>query len=228
MEKIKNLIDNYQGELYNLCYEIISTAEDLPKVFEFVCTYYSSPPENGTIPINEYITKDEIAEYKSILGDIVDGLLNSTIKKCNLGILNPEVFYATLWNNYCTIFSSTKEQAFAFYYTIIDTSIPYLYLGKPLSMENEKYKELIDKNTVHIDKIKYIAKCNYNQHTERASLLLNCLNEVEDFESKTVVLAQAIKIFNTRTSRSSSLDIDRLLQHLDRRIEELEQQEVLA
>lgn len=225
MEKIKYLLDNFQGKLYNLCYEIVSTAENVSDVFEYVCINYRSSPEKGTIAITEYFSEDEIAEYKSLLGEIVDSLLNSTIKRCNLGLINPDSFYSTLWDAYCTIFSSIKERAFAFYYTVIDDSIPYQYLGKPISMENKRYRELIEKNSVHIDKVKYIAKCNYNQHTERASLLLHCLDEIDDFESKTVVLAQAIKIMSIRKIPSSSLDIESLIKQIDRKIEELEQQE---
>ncbi len=97
---------------------------------------------------------------------------------------------------------------------MIDPTIPYQYLGKPISMSNERFKELVEKNKDSIDKVKYIAKSQYSQRTEDASLLLNCLDKIGDFESKTVVLAQAIEILSRfRTLRA--LDIDEFIQRID-------------
>lgn len=224
MEEIKNLIENFDGEIYDFCFEIMKMYGENAEVFEYVCKNYSGRPKNGTLPVGQHFSKTEIDQYESVYGDTVNGLLNGNIKKCNFGLIAPDDFYRTLWNAFCTNFSTTKERAFAFYYTIIDATIPYQYLGKPISMSNERFKELLDQNKTSIDKIEYIAKSGYSQRTERASLLLNCLNEIEDFESKIVVLAQGMLLLN-KPSTARPLDLDALIKQIDKKVEELKSQE---
>lgn len=217
MEKVKEIVNNFDGEIYDLCYELLDDGESAT-VFEYVCKCFSMRNKEKSIVIKSHFSETEIEEYESIYGDIVNGLLNTTIKKCNFGIINPDDFYKTLWSSFCTNFSTQKELAFAFYYTLINRTIPYQYLGKPISMSNERFKEMIEKNKQSIEKVKYIAKSQYGQRTEEASLLLNCLSEIDDFESKTVVLAQAILLLN-RVSTPRPLDIDELIQRIDEKIE---------
>jgi len=88
-------------------------------------------------------------------------------------------------------------------------------------MTNERFKELLDINKSFIDKIRYITKSRYSQKTERASLVLNCLDSIGDFESKTVVLAQAISLLGqSRSSRTD--DLEALAQRIRERLEDLE------
>ena len=224
MDELKSLLDNFKGEIYNLCYEILASSEDQVVAFEYVCKNFLKFPENGTIQIKEYFSKDEFDEYKSIYGETVKGLLNTNIKKCNLGVIAVEDFYKSLWEMYCTMFPTEKGKAFAFCYTIRSKSIPYQYVGKPLSMSNEQFKMLTEKNEASIDKIKYIYMSRYGQRTERASLLLNCINEIEDFESKVVVLAHALTILGQggRKIVPDKRDLDLIVQEIDKKIRELE------
>lgn len=224
MEKIRELLDNFSGEIYDLCFEILKNFGDDSKVFEYVCKNFTHPPENETVVITKHFSKSEIDEFESIYGDTINALLNSTIKKCNLNLIPKEDFYTSLWSVLSANFPGEKEKAFAFYYTLIDATIPYQYLGKPISMSNERFEEIVEKNEANIDKVKYIVKCGYTQRTERASLLLNCLDQIEDFESRTVVLAQAILLFN-KPSSVSRFDLDALMKQIDKKIEELEAQE---
>ena len=210
-----------------MCYEILVTSTDQVSAFEFVCKNLIEYPENGTIQIKEYFSKKEFEEYRSIYGDTVKGLLNTNMKKCNFGVIAVKDFYKSLWESYCTIFPTDKGKAFAFYYTVSSKDIPYQYLGKPLSMSNEQFRMLTEKNKASIDKIKYIDRSRYGQRTERASLLLNCISEIEDFESKVVVLAHALSILGQRHMSifSDQKDIDSFIHRIDKKIEELEAEE---
>ncbi len=222
MKEIQDLLDTYKGKTYNFCFEILKQTENEKAAFEFLCKNFQSSPKEGTRDIEEYFSESEIEEFKAAYGDTVNGLLNSTIKKCNLGLINADDFYGILWDTYCLNFSNIKEKAFAIYYTIIDATIPYQYLGKPVSMGNERFHELLKENKSHIDKIMYIKRSNYSQRTEEASLLLNCLNDIEDFESKVVVLAYAMKAFAPEEKSANSLE---LLKQLEKRLEELSAEE---
>lgn len=234
MDTINELMNSFSGETYNLCFQLLSNSLDKEKVFEYVCKNYSGRPEHGTVIIDDFFSKDEIEEYESLYGDTVNGLLNSTVKRCNWGLINPADFYRSLWNSFCMVFSSEKELAFAFYYTLIDSQIPYIYVGKPLSMSNERYRKLVEENKKYIDKVKYIARSGYGQRTERASLLLNCLDEIGDFEAKTVVLSQAITILNSKVGTgllehsAKDVDVGDLIKRIDAQIEKLEAREIAS
>lgn len=196
MEEIRTLIDNFDGKIYDVCYEILKKYGETAEIFEYVCKNFLGLPEKAEISVDQYFTETEIEQYTSAYGDTVNGLLNSCIKKCNLGLLEPQNFYASLWNTFCTNFSTTKERAFALYYTVIGAAVPYQFLGKPISMSNERFREILKKNEVSIKKILYIKQSRYIQRTEEASLLLNCIEEIEDYESKVVVLAQGISLLH--------------------------------
>ncbi len=221
MKEIKELLDSFSGKVYNLCFEILSCSKDDATVFEFVCKNFRTRQKEETREIEEYFSENEIEEIESAYGDVVNGLLNSTMKKCNAGLIDPNDFYKVLWHSYSVNFSTLKEKAFALYYTIIDTAIPYQYLGKPVSMGNERFQELLKENKSSIDKILYIKRSNYSQRTERASLLLNCLDEIEDLESKAVVLAYAIKAFAPEDKSSNPMSMDELLKQLEKKLDEL-------
>lgn len=223
MDEIKNLLENFSGEVYDLCYEILSISEDQATAFEYVCKNLIKYPENGTIQIAEYFSEDELEEFESLYDDTVKGLLNANIKKCNYGVIAVKDFYRSLWEIYSTMFSTLKEKAYAFYCTVSSKSIPYQYMGRPISMSNEQFQALTVQNKQIIDKIRTIGRSGYSQRTERASLLLNCINEVENFESKVVVLAHALSILGSRIGLPNEQQVADLLMHqIDKKIEELE------
>ena len=222
MDNIKNLIDNFRGEIYDLCFEILKSASNKEEAFEYTCKNLLEKPEKGTIDIQGYFTKEEKDSYESLYGSTINALIDASIKKCNLGIISEDIFYLDLWQAFCKNFITDKEQAFAFYYTVIDKSIPYQYLGKTISMSNEHFRQLSEENKLFIEKIKYIKRNRLTQRTEDASLVLNCLDEIEDREAKVVVLVHAISILGSRTMPFSEKNIDSLIQKIDQKIKELE------
>ena len=225
MKKTLELITQFDGEVFDLCYKLLCENDQHCDIFQFVCENLLTKPEKPSIQIKKYFEESEIKEYEALYGDIVDGIIKSTIKKCDYGIVKPEDFYKTVWESYCTNFESLKEKAFAFYYTVIDKRIPYVYIGKPLSMDNEKYREIINNNAENLKKIKYIFNSSYRQRTEISSLILQCVNNIDDYESKVVVLAKALEINSIKTAGGKSVDVEEVLQEINRKIKELEQDE---
>ena len=225
MEEILKLIKQYDGEIYNLCYKLLKENEHHMQVFQYVCKNLLEKPDNPSIKIEEYYTKEEIDKYEAMYGDIVNGIINSTIKRCDHGVVSPKDFYKKLWESYSTNMPSLKELAFAFYYTVIDKKIPYIYIGIPLSMEQDKFKEIVKKNQDYLRKIEYIFNSSYNQKTEIASLILQCINGIEDYETKVVVLARALDMNVIKRKMGNSISIDRMIQAIDSKIKELEEEE---
>lgn len=224
MDKIKNLIDNFKGEIYDLCFEILNNTSDQCAAFEYTCKNLLQKPEKGTIDIQKNFSKEEIDSYESLYGATINSLIKTSIKKCNLGIISEEFIYIDLWESFCKIFTTNKERAFAFFYTVIDKTIPYQYLGKTISMSNERFRQLSEENQSFIEKIKYIKRNFLTERTEDASLVLNCLDEIEDREAKVVVLAHAFSIFGQDPFSifSDKKDIGTLIEQIDKKIAQLE------
>ncbi len=228
MDKIFELLENFQGEVYDFCYEVLKTAQNHKEAFAYVCKNFSESPEHGTIAVPSYFAEDEIEAFETLCGSTVNGLIKMSMKKCDLGIISPESFYSDLWDSFCKNFSSDKELAFAFYYTVIDPAIPYQYLGKAMSMSNEQFRKLTEENNSLIEKILYIKKNRHTQRTEEASLLLNCLDEIEDRKVKVVVLAHAITILGSGGSPRLPIgrrEVDSMIREIDEKIKELESKE---
>ena len=223
MDSIKKLLDTYHGKTYDLCFEIIEKFGDNPSVFEFVCENFNSRSQEKTYEIPAHFSESDIEYFESIYGDTVNVLLTQTIKQCNAGLIKPEDFYTSLWESYKNNFISIEEKAFALYYTIIDVMIPYHYLGKALSMSNSRFQELLAENKESIEKLKYIKESKFKQYTERASLILNCLDAIQDFESKAVILSCAIMTFAPKDRAVNKSELEETEKTILERITKLEE-----
>lgn len=216
MEEILKLIKQYDGEVYNLCYKLLNENEQQAEVFQYVCENLLEKPETPAIRIDEYFSKDEIEEYKSMYGDMVDGFIESTIKRCDYGSIKPEDFYKTLWNSYSATMPSLKELAFAFYYTVIDRKIPYIFIGKPLSMEADRYKEILKNSEDYIKKIDYIFRLSYKQKTEIASLVLQCIDDIDDYDTKVVMLARVLDLSYLKRKPGGNINLERMIRAIEK------------
>ena len=222
MKEIKNIIENFEGNIYDLCYELLNNHENHSKIFEYVCLNLLELPKNPSLQIKQYFTDDEINEYRLLYGDLINGLIRSTIKRCDYGTLQPEEFYSNLWESFCVNLSSLKEKAFAFYYTVLDKRIPYIYIGKPMSMEQSRYEKYIKENEEILNKIAYIFKSAYSQKTEIASLILQCLECIDDFDIKVIALIRAMELYASKR-KVNNVNVGDLLQEIDKKIREIEQ-----
>jgi len=208
MDSIKELLNTFDGEIYNLCYKLLIENENNAEVFQYVCENFTGKPKNKTQIIKNHFSQSEIYEYESIYGDIVKGILSNTIKKCDFGMISADEFYKTLWQAYCLNFISDNEKAFAFYYTVVDRKIPYRYLRTPLSMEDDIYENMVKANKSYIDRIEYLLRgSGFRQKTEVVSLILCCLDSVVNFDAKVVILAQALDSY----TKSKTDDLTKLL-----------------
>lgn len=222
MERIKEIIKNFDGKICDVCYEVLVGNEESLDVFQFVCENLIDEPQEKNITIQRYFDDEEITLYKSIYGDIVNSMIKSVIKKCNYGLVKPDEFYKILWEGYCACFNSIKEKAFALYYTVIDQRIPYIYLGKPLSMDKYKYSKAREDNRELMDKIEYIFNTSHTQKTEIVSLILQCIESVQDHEAKVIALIRAFEIATTRKLFNSKKNVEEVMKEIVKRVENLE------
>lgn len=191
---LNELILHFDGTVYNLCYKIINESQQLESDFEYLCENLFELPEKKTIVIDQYILQDEYDLIKKIYNARTKGILSEVINKVNYGMLDEKNFYVELYNNLIRNYCDKKELAVAFECVLSDYRIPFVYLGKPLSMSQNDYSKYLEKNENNLKKILYILKTGYSQKTEEASILLNYLESIESYEDKVVVFAQLLDI----------------------------------
>lgn len=192
--KLQDLVFHYDGELYNLLYKIVCESQNLPADFQYVCENLIKDKTDKSISISQEISQSEYETIVNIYEDSVEGILNSVIKTAIYGIIDEKSFYEVLCKKYRATVETDKELAVALELALKDDRIPFIYLGKPLSMEQEEYKERVDKNRTYIKKINYALEIDYSQKTEVASAILNVLQEIDNYEDRVVVLSQLVAI----------------------------------
>lgn len=204
-KKIEQLIKNYDGEIYDLCYKLIVESGDFKNDFQYVCENIELKNEQKTNKIEEYFQETEIELLKKIYANVVDGLITQNISKANYGIVKPEQFYTMLWEDVCRNFKEIKELAFALYWIVIDKRIPYVYIGTPLSMDNDEFKEISKANIDSIEKIKYVLRAGYSQRTEEASILLKVITDIPNYKDQVVVFTYLISFLQETREKNKIL-----------------------
>lgn len=191
---LNDLILHFDGEIYNLCYKVINESKQLKDDFQYLCEHLVKLPQEKTIVIDTYLSSDEYDFIRKIYDARIEGILSEVINKVNYGVLEQDEFYSELYRKLIDSFKNKKELAVAFERVLSDSRIPFVYLGKPLTMSQKDYKNYIEKNESNIKKLIYILKTDYSQKTEEASILLNFLESIENYDDRVVVLAQMIDI----------------------------------
>ena len=198
---LQELISHYDGELYNLLYKIVCESKDLPAEFQYVCEHLIKDETDKTISVPQEISESEYDTIINLYGDSIEGILNSVIKTAIYGIIDEKSFYEVLCKKYRATVETDKELAIALELALKDDRIPFVYLGRPLSMEQEEYKERVDNNRASIKKVRYALETDYSQKTEVASAILNVLESISDYEDRVVVLSQLVAIMsNAKTA----------------------------
>lgn len=217
-KKIEQLIKNYDGKIYDLCYKLIVESGDFKNDFQYVCENIELKNEQKTNKIEEYFQETEIELLKKIYANVVDGLITQNIRKANYGIVKPEQFYTMLWEDVCRNFKEIKELAFALYWIVIDKRIPYVYIGTPLSMDNDEFKEITKANIDSIEKIKYVLRAGYSQRTEEASILLKVITDIPNYKDQVVVFTHLISFLQEICEKNKILTD--LLEKIAEKVEE--------
>lgn len=192
LNNINDLVLHYDGEIYNLIYKVIGESGDLSADYQFICENLVKDQTDRTVAIEQVISADEYTQTVMIYKESIEGMLTAVLKSAILGMIPEADFYGLLCRKFRRAFDNDKELAVALTKVLEDDRIPFIYLGKPLSMDNEEYRKYVDKNREYINKIYYALRADYSQKTEVSSVLLNIIDSVDGYEDKVVVLSQLL------------------------------------
>ncbi len=104
-----------------------------------------------------------------------------------------EQFYEQLWlvigEN--VLLPTDREKIYMLHVVRSDMRIPYFRLEKGLTMEGEEFSEITSRKKREIKKALVIIRADYEQRTERSSLLMKILDGCDERE-KVVILAHIL------------------------------------
>ena len=154
------------------------------------CSGYSTVPTDGSLELPTAFSREEERRLLLLYGKKVDAFMEGLQGQ---GVSEQE-FYAKLWEYIETspVLPNDKVRVIALYNCAVDKRIPYYQIDRrqALFMENEEY-QAVKGSIGHkiLGKMEYILNADFTQKTERASLLLQMLEELTDDKEKCVFLS---------------------------------------
>ena len=202
-EKIEKILRTYVGDDTDLCYyifNILNQSENPGSGLKYFMEKVRTRNSDETYPLENKFSINELQQLDSIYSKYIDELLVAIVNKAHLSKWNIGKFYDTLWEKISTdiLFENEKIKSFVLFKMAQNPLMPYLEIKSPLSMSDEKFSEILDKNKDLIIKIRHILSLNFAQKTEVASLILNEIQKNKSFEEQSVILAIVLDDFTQR------------------------------
>lgn len=197
-EVIKDLFSKGDGRIIDLFYEVYNfvltlDASEQAEAIQYICENaktFENDEENNII-IRRYYREgmierywDNINKFKNIIKELAYDMSKNDA--------DPTEFYLQLWKNITSnkVCKSKHEKALALFFVVDSKFIPYRAVGTGLSMENEQFKEISENIADRLMKdVDYILQIDYEQKTQRASLLAEIICSFESLEEKSVFIS---------------------------------------
>lgn len=199
-EKLQFIVSHAKADA-NLCavaYQIIkgSSPDERASILEEFVKGFRGTPTDGSMKLPTVITKAEERGLMERYGNYVDQKIEELIEDN----LEEHEFYEKLAT---FIVSDSMLQdgtagAIAIFDCVIDKRFPYhrVDVSKALTMDHERYLEII--KTIGDDKLEQLDSAlnyDFNQKTERASVVLSLIGARENYEERVVMMSRVLAHF---------------------------------
>ena len=215
---IMDIIKTYAGEDIDLCFYILQVLKEKDNSAAGLMDFFENiglQKSNSSFILPKVIGNEELAKMDSLYSKYINMFLKTLMEKAHLENWNKTKFYEYLWNSLNTdlILEDDRVRSFAMLRYAQNDLMPYIEVGKPLSMNDEEFSKILTENRSVVNKIKHIVALNYSQKTEVASLILNEVMSVKTEKERAVILAIALDIvtqskLNGMTSMLNKIGIE--------------------
>ena len=215
---IMDIIKTYAGEDIDLCFYILQVLKEKDNSAAGLMDFFENiglQKSNSSFILPKVIGNEELAKMDSLYSKYINMFLKTLMEKAHLENWNKTKFYEYLWNSLNTdlILEDDRVRSFAMLRYAQSDLMPYIEVGKPLSMNDEEFSKILTENRSVVNKIKHIVALNYSQKTEVASLILNEVMSVKTEKERAVILAIALYIvtqskLNGMTSMLNKIGIE--------------------
>lgn len=200
-ERIKDLFSKGEGRVIDLFYEVYNYVLSLDvseqsEAIKYICENAKTfgTDEDNSIIIRRYFKEgtieknwDNANKFKTIIKEMAYDMSKDNA--------DAKEFYSKLWESIISnkICKNKHEKALALFFIVDSKFIPYRAVGTGISMENEQYKNIsqniADKFMKDVD---YILQIDYEQKTQKASLLTEKMCSLETLEEKSVFISMLL------------------------------------
>lgn len=199
-ETLKYLLSHAPADI-QLCasaFAVISGApeEEQPELFKtFVCSYGETPTDE-TLALPDTMDESDMIRALVVYGRKVDSYYEELQKK----MLPEHELYKELWDYIRTDPELPDEQArvVALYNMAIDKCFPYCPIDRSaaLRMSDLEYNgKLAEIGEDTLRELTFILCANFEQLTERASMVLHLMDRFPDESLKTVLMSSVLSFY---------------------------------
>lgn len=178
---------------FNL-YTIVETLEkkEQPAAVKYICeNAFKIESDNSYRIDKEYYTKEQAQKAELKISQKFTPTLNSLITDCSQKQVPVIEFYEKAWLLIqSSVLKTKRERALALFRLVSHELIPYRSVGIGITMENEEYKSIVASlGNDLLNDMEYILRLDYEQRTQRASLLVDRLLSLNSKQSQAVYMA---------------------------------------
>ena len=199
-EKLQFIISHAKADA-NLCavaYQIIkgSVVEERATILEEFVKGFRGTPTDGSMKLPTVISKTEERSLMERYGSYVDQKIEELIEEN----LEEKEFYEKLVGFIVSdaMLQDGAAGAIAIFDCVIDKRFPYhrVDVSKALTMDQERYLEII--KTIgdnKLDEIDSALNYDFDQKTERASVVLSLIETRDSYEERVVMMSRVLTHF---------------------------------
>lgn len=197
-------------------YGIIDSLEkaEQPLAVRFMCENIFKTDSDSSHKIKKsYYTMAQYKKAVETANKKFEPILEKIIENCIQDSIDEDSFYERVWKviQENSMLKTKRERAYALFKLANNPLVPYRNVGTGISMENDEFKETIDKfEDKFISDTRYILKIDYAQKTQRASLIADRLLELTTEEERAVYLALVIEEVENKVKEKMKESIDTL------------------
>ena len=200
IDKCLAYLECVKGEKYDITAEIfrmIKEEKEPDSALQYFLMKANGIESSEEKEAEIFFTVTEINEYEKKFGKLVEGIIDKLISQK----LEEDEFYSQIWNRIerpDSEFETEKEKVFALYKIWMNRKVPYFKLSDGMKMQNEKYKNIATEKMMQVKKASFIVNSEFEQRTEKSSLLLDLIEQCESEEEKVVMLALILTMSEKR------------------------------
>ncbi len=167
--------------------------EEQPKALMYLCdNIFNVDSDNSNMISSDKFSDEKMEEVVNKIAEKVRAYFQHAIYTAVVGGVEEEEFYSRIWKyiQYDAQFLTTEERVYALFLLMNNDHIPYRNIGVGISMSEERYSTIVgDIGSTLIEDTRYILDFNYEQRTQRASLLVNNLLSLKDSNQQAVYMS---------------------------------------
>jgi hypothetical protein len=191
---IRNLVERARGHNINVVcqiYRVISAASevDRPRLLRAAAEQFGVAESSEEEDVPLLIHPSQLPDFAAKYGDVADAMLEGLIRQ------NPDEdsFYGQLWavvNN--SFFPDDNAKGFALLHILIDSKIPYFKVENGLRMTDDEFHARFANLQESVAKLRFLMAREFDQKTEKASLILRHIEGHTDAVDRAVLIAAVL------------------------------------